>query len=86
MTVNVIQTKTVYTCLCHTQRENKSIRLLRTEAVVKIFLPPFGCDLVRPAYVVIDSKLFSITLSFYFRAILRIYVRLTSQFNNYDMK
>ena len=43
---------------------------LRTEAVVKIFLPPFGCDLVRPPYVVIDSKLFSITLSFYFREIL----------------
>ena len=43
---------------------------LRTEAVVKICLPPFGCDLVRPPYVVIDSKLFSITLSFYFREIL----------------
>ena len=42
---------------------------LRTEAVVKFFLPPFGCDLVRPPYVFIDSKLFSITLSFYFRAI-----------------
>ena len=40
------------------------------EAVVKIFLPPFGCDLVRPPYVVIDSNLFSMTLSFYFREIL----------------
>ena len=39
---------------------------LRREAVVKIFLPPFGCDLVRPPYVVIDSNLFSMTLSFYF--------------------
>ena len=43
---------------------------LRREAVVKIFLPPFGCDLVRPPYVVIDSNLFSMTLSFYFREIL----------------
>ena len=40
---------------------------LRREAVVKIFLPPFGCDLVRPPYVVIDSNLFSMT--FYFREI-----------------
>ena len=38
--------------------------------MVKIFLPPFGCDLVRPPYVVIDSNLVSITLSFYFREIL----------------
>ena len=43
---------------------------LRREAVVKIFLPPFGCDSVRPPYVVVESKLFSMTLSFYFRAIL----------------
>ena len=43
---------------------------LRREAVVKIFLPPFGCDLVRPPYVVIDSNLFSMILSFYFREIL----------------
>ena len=39
-------------------------RFLRREAVIKIFLPPFGCDLVRPPYVVIDSNLFSMTLSF----------------------
>ena len=32
--------------------------------MVKIFLPPFGCDFVRPPYVVIDSNLFSMTLSF----------------------
>ena len=44
---------------------------LRREAVVKLFLPPFACDLVRPPYVVIDSKLFSMTFSFYFRAILK---------------
>ena len=44
--------------------------LLRREAVVKFFLPPFGCDLVRPPYVIIDSNLFSMTLSFYFREIL----------------
>ena len=47
-----------------------NILSLRREAVVKIFLPPFGCDLVRPPYVVIDSNLFSMTLSFYFREIL----------------
>ena len=29
---------------------------LRREAVVKLFPPPFGCDLVRPPYVVIISK------------------------------
>ena len=34
------------------------------------FLPPFGCDLVRPPYVVIDSNLFSMSLSFYFPEIL----------------
>ena len=28
-----------------------------------VFLPPFGCDLVRPPYVVIDSNLFSITFN-----------------------
>ena len=44
--------------------------VLRREAVVKLFLPPFGCDSVRPPYVVVDSKLFSMTLSFYFRVIL----------------
>ena len=38
--------------------------------MVKIFLPPFGSDSVRSPYVVVDSKLFSITLSFYFLAIL----------------
>ena len=43
---------------------------LRREVVVKFFLPPFGCDSVRPPYVVVDSKSFSMTLSFYFRAIL----------------
>ena len=48
----------------------KKYSILRREAVVKIFLPPFGCDLVRPPYVVIDSNLFSLTLSFYFREIL----------------
>ena len=32
--------------------------------MVKICLPPFGCDLVRPPYVVIDSNLFSMTLFF----------------------
>ena len=31
---------------------------LRREAMVKIFLPPFGCDLVRPPNVVIDSIFF----------------------------
>ena len=42
--------------------------------MVKIFLPPFGYDLVRPPYVVIDSNLFSMTLSFYFWVYYRIYV------------
>ena len=50
--------------------ENAYVCVLRREAVVKLFLPPFGCDSVRPPYVVVDSKLFSMTLSFYFRAIL----------------
>ena len=49
---------------------NPDVFCLRREAVVKIFLPPFGCDLVRPPYVVIDSNLFSMTLSFYFREML----------------
>ena len=48
----------------------KCDKLLKREAVVKLFLPPFGCDSVRPPYVVVDSKLFLMTLSFYFRAIL----------------
>ena len=43
---------------------------LRREAVVKLFLPPFGCNSVRPPYVVVDSKLFSMILSFYFRAMI----------------
>ena len=42
---------------------------LRREAVVKLVLPFFGWDVVRPACVVIDSQLFSMTFSFYFWAL-----------------
>ena len=56
---------------------------LRREAVVKIFLPPFGCDLVRPPYrfkFIFDDIIF-----FTFGKYFRIYMLLTFQFNNYDM-
>ena len=56
--------------VCHGMSKSLLLIVLRREAVVKIFLPPFGCDLVRPPYAVIDSNLFSVTLSFYFREIL----------------
>ena len=54
--------------------------------MVKTFVPPFGCDLVGPPYVVIDSNLFSMTLSFYFREILKNIYAFEVQFNNYDLK
>ena len=61
---------------------NSILLSLRREAVVKIFLPPFGCDLVRPPYVVIDFRWhYLFTFGKYFR----IYMLLTFQFNNYDM-
>ena len=48
---------------------------LRREAVVKLFLPPFGCDLVRPPYVVIFGKKVPGKGAFFFSSIWQLYIR-----------
>ena len=59
------------------------VSCLKREAVVKLLLSPFGWDLGRSPYVVMNSKLFSMnTLGQYYR----IYMLVMFQFNNNDMK
>ena len=41
-------------------------KVFRGDAVVKLFQSSFRRDLVKPPYVFIDSKLFSLTLFFFF--------------------